>query len=81
MTEWIMKEDVDMDGVYCYVRKGVVIRCKDCIHFQKHTGKFEGWRFQKGDGVCKYHNYERVESEKDFCSRGKVMVNDLPKLR
>lgn len=30
MTEWIMKEETDMDGVDCYIRKGKLIRCKDC---------------------------------------------------
>lgn len=34
MAEWIMKEEMDMDGVDCYIRKGELIRCKDCKHWQ-----------------------------------------------
>lgn len=33
MAEWIMKEETDMDGVDCYIRKGELIRCKDCKHW------------------------------------------------
>lgn len=33
MAEWIMKEETDMDGVGCYIRKGELIRCKDCKWF------------------------------------------------
>lgn len=33
MAEWIMKEETDMDGVACYIRKGELIRCKDCKHY------------------------------------------------
>lgn len=38
MTEYIMKEEKDMDGVYCYIRKGELIRCKDCKYSEK-SGK------------------------------------------
>lgn len=48
----------------------VPIMCKDCKHYRKHSGHFESWRFKKGDGVCKYHNYLCVESEKDYCAWG-----------
>ena len=34
MAEWIMKEETDMDGVGCYIRKGELIRCKDCKHWE-----------------------------------------------
>ena len=26
MSEWIMKEEMDMDGVDCFIRKGELIR-------------------------------------------------------
>lgn len=47
-----------------------VFTCKDCKHYQAHTGKFAHWRNMPGDGVCKYHNYMRVFAEKDYCSKG-----------
>lgn len=37
MAEWIMKEETDMDGVDCYIRKGELIRCKDCKHWRANT--------------------------------------------
>ena len=30
MTEYIMQEEKDMDGVDCYIRKGELIHCRDC---------------------------------------------------
>lgn len=32
--EWIMQEETDVDGVDCYIRKGELIRCKNCEHWQ-----------------------------------------------
>lgn len=30
MSEWIMREEKDMDGVVYYIKTGEVIRCKEC---------------------------------------------------
>ena len=55
MTEYIMLEEKDMDGVYCYVKKGELIRCKDCIWFtgeQKYCSN-DHWT-PTGDGYCNF---------------------------
>lgn len=36
MTEWIMKEDIDMDGER-YIKKCKLIRCNDCNHNHETT--------------------------------------------
>lgn len=45
-----------------------VIRCKDCMFYQKDRGKFMAQKFRSGDGICKMHNYAKVTAAKDFCS-------------
>ena len=48
MAEWIMKEETDMDGVGCYIRKGELIRCKDC----KHRDRYECNQIRLGETKC-----------------------------
>ncbi len=54
MTEYIMLEEKDMDGVYCYVKKGELIRCKDCKAYR--------------EGKCLKNNMIAIY-ETDYCSR------------
>ena len=35
MNEYIMSMETDMDGVDCYIRKGELMRCKDCKFYHK----------------------------------------------
>jgi len=48
-----------------------VIRCEDCMFYQKDRGKFMAQKFRSGDGICKMHNYAKVTAAKDFCSWAK----------
>ena len=64
MAEWIMKEETDMDGVGCYIRKGELIRCKDCIYYQENY---------MGRKVC--YDSGMVRNSIDFCSRAKRKVD------
>lgn len=64
MSEWIVKQNTD--GQLEVV--GLLVRCKECKYFKKHTGKYLEQRFRK-DGICRYHNYEETMAE-EFCSKG-----------
>lgn len=33
MSEIIYEETTDCDGVTCYIKRGVLVRCKDCKYF------------------------------------------------
>ena len=37
MSEIIYETIKDSDGVDCYIKRGEVVRCKDCIHWFPHT--------------------------------------------
>ena len=57
MAEWIMKEETDMDGVGCYIRKGELIRCKDCK-----------W-YYRGGATCMFWDGTNGMCGDDFCGR------------
>ena len=67
MTEIIYEETTDFDGVTCYIKRGVLVRCKDCKHYDNSEGigwcelnsKFYPYGFD-------WHSF----SEDDFCSYG-----------
>lgn len=64
MAEYIMKEETDMNGVDCYIRKGELIRCKDCRWYKKERG-WHGIEYT----VCKLSPINRpIREEDDFCS-------------
>lgn len=70
MAEWIMKEETDMDGVDCYIKMGKLVRCKDCLYWQK-SGLFSGYM------MCRYVvDCSVVRREDDFCSRGERKDGD-----
>lgn len=61
MSEYIMQCTTDMDGVDCYVRTGVLIRCKNCKnseHWYRDRRRCFLWS-EDGvsvfdDGFCNY---------------------------
>lgn len=60
MIEWIMKEEQDMDGVYCYLRQGIITRCKDCLFWHEEHN------------LCKGQDqYTCHTKADDYCSRGR----------
>ena len=60
MIEWIMKEEQDMDGVYCYLRQVIITRCKDCLFWHKEHN------------LCKGQDqYTCHTKADDYCSRGR----------
>ena len=34
MSEYIYEETTDSDGVICYIKRGVIVRCKDCKYYR-----------------------------------------------
>ena len=36
--EYIFQITKDCDGVYCYIKQGELIRCKDCVKHNKSYG-------------------------------------------
>lgn len=57
MSEYIMQCTTNMDGVDCYVRTGVLIRCKDCKYMQEDKIFHQCWcngREVKYDHFCGY---------------------------
>lgn len=59
MAEYIMKEETDMNGIDCYIRKGELIRCKDCIHHHYEKGEIP---------YCDRIDYGYGWKDDDFCS-------------
>ena len=37
MHEYIYKIVKDCDGVYCYIKQGEIIRCKDCKYWKRSS--------------------------------------------
>lgn len=55
MSEYIFEITKDADGVYCYIKQGELVRCKDCV-----------WR----DGSSCRINDTMPWSDDDYCSNG-----------
>ena len=63
MSEEIYEITTDADGVDCYIKRGNLVRCKDCKHWNDRNG------------LCKMHSLPLVgafygTSEDDYCSVG-----------
>ena len=67
MSRWEIYEVVtDVNGVDCYIKRGDIVRCKECRYCKKKRGTF------KGEPITFYRcteNNRDVESD-DFCSYG-----------
>ena len=61
MSENIYEAIKDSDGVDCYIKRGDIVRCKDCKH-----------RYMDGEVThyywCKLH--DRPVDDTDYCSWG-----------
>ena len=57
MAEYIYEITTDSDGVECYIKRGEVVRCKNCIHYDgrycitagKATPRHEDWWCADGE--------------------------------
>jgi hypothetical protein len=48
--EYIYQIVKDCDGVYCYIKQGEIIRCKDCIYYDTpHVENNYGVRYEYAD--------------------------------
>ena len=54
MSEEIYEITTDADGVDCYIKRGEIVRCKDCKH---NLG-----------GTCEYSEINVIDD--DYCSYG-----------
>lgn len=67
MTEYIYELTTDADGIDCYIKRGELIRCKNCVHYKTDidctSGKYNGCDVWLNDGN------EIPCEENDFCSR------------
>lgn len=56
MNEHIMKIEQDIDGIEYYIKKGELIRCKDCVYWSskktRYCNMLKG-TFQEND-YCSY---------------------------
>lgn len=64
MRELIQEEITDMDGINCYITKGLLIRCKDCKFYARNNKKL----FHRGSD-CLKRIIDTIVPDKDFCSR------------
>lgn len=62
MSRWQIYEVVkDADGVHCYIKRGEIVRCKECRHRNERCGMGEHkW--------CEMLNMSTTPD--DFCSYG-----------
>ena len=44
--EYIFQIAKDCDGVYCYIKQGELIRCKDCIYYDPPHVENNGVRYE-----------------------------------
>ena len=65
MMEYIFEATTDMDGIECYIKRGEVVRCKDC----KHKVVTEDGEYDPEDIVCEYWMSDGLNSN-DYCSYG-----------
>lgn len=57
MSEHIYEVTTDSDGVDCYIKRGEIVRCKDCKHYDR--------------GRCYLlQQLDDIRKEEDFCSYG-----------
>lgn len=42
MAEYIYEETTDADGIDCYIKRGELIRCKDCDWWTKQEDSLQG---------------------------------------
>lgn len=69
MTYYIVRES-GYPGKIEQENLGELIRCKECIYYQKHSDRIKAQKFRKTTGVCKMHNYDQVIADEDYCSKG-----------
>lgn len=59
--EYIFEIVKDSDGVYCYIKQGEIVRCKDCKHRKKNTFCLHNMRYEDDNGFCSYGERGRYE--------------------
>lgn len=70
MKEYIMTTETDMDGVDCYIRKGELVRCKECQSHRNRTNMCDEWHCHTGPfGYC--HRGKRYGTERTERDTGK----------
>lgn len=69
--EYIYQIVKDSDGVYCYIKQGELIRCKDCKHYKPMSSDW---------GNCYVHGspteLHRTCYSCDYCSWAKRRTDD-----
>ena len=70
MSEIIYEAIKDSDGVDCYIKRGEVVRCEDCMYRNTWDNpRLEPQYYKCGMGV-KFRDYGYVR-EDDYCPLGK----------
>ena len=59
--EYIFEIVKDSDGVYCYIKQGEIVRCKDCKYRKKNTFCLHNMRYEDDNGFCSYGERGRYE--------------------
>lgn len=66
MSEIIYETIKDSDGVDCYIKRGEVVRCKDCKFSDVYQSDSRGATAM----YCRAFTFHRMVAEDDYCSYG-----------
>lgn len=64
MTETIYETIKDSDGVECFIKRGNLVRCKDCKHWRRLLLNRDGC------GACHADNPIKVSNQDWYCADG-----------
>lgn len=63
MNEEIYEITTDADGVDCYIKRGEIVRCRDCKHH-------EDFLFDDDKVLCWVHDIDVIVDRNGYCNYG-----------
>ena len=64
MNEEIYEITTDADGVDCYIKRGEIVRCRDCKHHEELLNNHDG------KVLCWVHGIDVVVDRNGYCNYG-----------
>ena len=78
MAEFIYEVTTDCDGVTCYIKRGAVVRCKNCKYAENMMPIDNGNGYLMGDCTLRKEDDIIVTAwEDEFCSYGERRTDDI----